>query len=137
MTTVHPDVPGESISDWPGSPLSTIHRLAPAVIPIPVEQYREGEYHVIRLELPGINSGDINVSVQTGILSVQAERQEPSPARHGSEFRYGTYALQVALPAGANVHTVTASYSDGILTIRIEIVPEHDTGPYLVPVTVT
>jgi HSP20 family protein len=135
MTSVLPENRTINPSDWAGSPLSTVHRAAPGVHPIPIEQYPDGSSYVVRLELPGIDaSGDLEVTVQTGILSVRAERRDQTPPAHDSEFRYGSYARHIALPLGSNVHDVTAVYRNGILTIRIGIEPEHDAGPHAVRV---
>lgn len=122
-------------TDWAGSPLSTVHHPLPVSLPIPIEQYPDGRDYVIRLELPGIDAlGGLQVSVQTGILSVRAERRDETPAKHDSEFRYGSYARHIALPLGANARDVTASYRNGILTVRVGMEPEHDYGPHAVQV---
>jgi HSP20 family protein len=137
VTRTFPEAPVQETNDWAGSPISTIHHPAPDVIVIPVEQYPDGSSYVFRMELPGIDpEHDLQVSVQTGILSVKAFRQDEPPVKHGSEFRYGTYARHVALPAGANVHDVTANCQNGILTVRIGMEPEHDVGPRTVAVEV-
>ena len=135
MTSALPETRTTTPSDWTGSPLSTLHRIAPEVHAIPIEQYPDGNSYVIRLELPGIDtSRDLEVTVQTGILSVRAERRDQTPPAHDSEFRYGSQARHIALPLGSNVHDVTAVYRDGILTVRIGMEPEHDAGPHAVPV---
>jgi HSP20 family protein len=124
------------VSDWPGSPLSTMHHIAPTVHSIPIEQYPDESCYVIRLELPGIDpAGDLEVSVQTGILTVRAYRRDETPPRHDSEFRYGTYARHIALPLGSNVEDVTAAYRNGILTVRIGMEAKHHAGPREIPVS--
>ena len=122
-------------SDWAGSPLSTVHHAPAANLSIPIERYPDGRIYVIRLELPGLDPArDVQVTVQTGILSVRATRQDQAPARHDSEFRYGTYARHIALPLGCNPRDMTASYKHGILTVRVGMEPEHDYRPHTVPV---
>jgi HSP20 family protein len=135
MTSVLPEARTTTPTDWTGSPLSTIHRIAPEVHTIPIEQYPDGRSYVIRLELPGIDaSRDLEVLVQTGVLSVRAERRAQTLPAHDSEFRYGSYARHITLPLGSNVHDLGAVYRDGILTIRIGMEPEHDAGPHAVRV---
>lgn len=135
MTSAFPETPVLAPSDWPGSPISTIHHPAPDVITIPLEQYPDGSRYVFRMEVPGVDpASDIAVSVQTGILSVKALRRDEPEVRHDSEFRYGTYARHVALPLGANVRDVSASCRNGILTISMGMEPEHDAAPHAVPV---
>jgi HSP20 family protein len=135
MTSVLPENRTAGPPDWAGSPLSTVHRTAPSAHPIPIEQYPDGSAYVVRPELPGVDaSRDLEVTVQTGILSGRAERPDQTPPAHDSEFRYGSYARHIALPLGSNVHDVTALYGDGILTLPIGIEPEHDAGPHAVRV---
>jgi HSP20 family protein len=114
------------ISDWPGSPVSTLHRMPEQPLPIPVEQYADGGGYVIRLEVPGINPAtDLTVSVETGVVVVQAERRDSAPEGRQTEFRYGHLARSIPLPLEANARDVSASYHDGILTIRIGFEAEH------------
>lgn len=126
MTTVTQLAPASEMTDWPGSPLSTVHSLTWQALPIPIEQYPEGGSYVFRLEIPGVDPGpDLVVSVQTGTLSVEAERRDDGPEGRQSEFRYGHYARHISLPLGANTADVSAVYHNGILTVRIGMEPAH------------
>jgi HSP20 family protein len=123
------------ISDWAGSPISTVHRLAGRPQPIRVEQYPDGGAYVIRFELPAIEPArDLQVTVQVGVLSVRAERRDEPPVKQDSEFAYGEFARHVSLPLGANVQNVTATYHNGILAVRIGMEPEHQAAPQAIPV---
>jgi len=114
------------ISDWAGSPVSTLHRTPAQPLPIPVEQYADSTGYVIRLEVPGINPAtDLTVSVETGAIVVRAERRDSAPEGRQSEFRYGRLSRRIPLPLGANAGDVSASYHEGILTVRIGFEAEH------------
>ena len=114
------------ISDWAGSPVSTLHRMPERPLPIPVEQYADGTGYVIRLEVPGIDPAtDLTVSVETGAIIVRAERRDSAPEGCQTEFRYGHLARRIQLPLGADAADVSASYHDGILTIRLGLEAEH------------
>ncbi len=135
MTSTTGPAPVQRMDDWVGSPLSTVHRQVSQPHPIPIEQYPDGLTYVIELELPGIDPArDLEVSVQTGVLSVRAERREENPVRHDSEFRYGTFARHVALPLGSNTRNVTAAYHNGILTVRVGMETEYQAPPQAIPV---
>jgi HSP20 family protein len=137
MTSTTAQAPVQRTDDWAGSPLSTLHHLPSQPQPIRLEQYPDGTAYVIRLELPGIEPArDLEVSVQTGVLSVRAERRDETPVKHDSEFSYGSFARHVALPLGANVQSVTAAYHNGILTIRIAMEPEHQAPSRAIPVEI-
>jgi HSP20 family protein len=90
--------------------------------PIRIEDYvRDGSY-VVRAELPGIDpEKDLEVTVSGGILTIKADRKEPVHPRHRSEFRYGTFARSVTLPASAQRDHVEAVYGHGILEVTIAL----------------
>jgi HSP20 family protein len=129
--------PVDSTSDWPGSPLSTLHQLGGQVRSIPVEQYPDGGSYVVRLEIPGIDPArDLTVSVQTGTLIVQAEHRHTGPTDEQSEFPYGSFARSIALPLGADIDDVSATCRHGILTVRIGMRSEHGLEARQIQVTV-
>jgi nucleotide-binding universal stress UspA family protein len=71
-------------------------------------------------------------SVQTGVLSVLAERRDETPAQHDTGFRYGTHARHAAFPLGSEVQDMTAASHDGILTGRIGPEPEPAAAAHIV-----
>jgi HSP20 family protein len=128
--------PAGSTSDWPGSPLSTLHELTEQVRSIPVEQYPDGASYVVRFEIPGIDPAhDLTVSVQTGTLTVHAEHRHTGPEDEQSELKYGRFARCIALPLGADISDVSATCHNGILTVRIRMRSEHERDARRIPVT--
>ncbi len=86
---------------------------------------RDGHY-VVRAELPGIDpEKEIDVSVSDGILSIRAERKEEEVNKSHSEFRYGVFSRQIALPAGADEGHVEATYDNGILEVVVAMKSEE------------
>jgi HSP20 family protein len=133
MTTT----PVGDMSDWPGSPLSTLHDLTQQVRSIPTEQYPDGTSYVVRFEIPGVDPAkDLNVSVQTGTLSVRATHRHDGPEDEQSEFQYGTFARCIALPLGANISEVSGTCHNGILTVRIGMRSELERDARQIDVTV-
>ncbi len=85
---------------------------------IRVEEYAEDGPYVVRAELPGIDPDkDITVEITDGVLTIKAERREETHDAGRSEFHYGSFARQVALPACTNEAEVTAKYTDGTLQV--------------------
>src|SRR4051812_16117595 len=75
------------------------------------EERREGNDIVVRFELPGVDpEHDVEISVVDGVLHVRAERQEKSERRddagYRSEFRYGSFVRNVALPSGVDADDI-------------------------------
>jgi HSP20 family molecular chaperone IbpA len=101
-----------------------------------VEDYVDAGHYVIRAELPGIDPDkDVTVTVESGVLTVKAERREETKEARRSEFRYGAFTRSVSLPAGADESDVTATYGNGILEIRIGIKPERKPEARKIPIT--
>ncbi len=116
--SVFPDV-----IDWFETPFMT---LRPHLVqPIRVEDYVEDGAYVVRAELADLDpEKDIEVTVDSGYLTIQAERSAKTEGKYRSEFRYGSFRRSVALPANADEDAVTASYRDGMLTVRIGLKAE-------------
>jgi HSP20 family protein len=89
-----------------------------------VEEYQDEGTLVVRAELPGIDPDkDVEISVADDVLTIRAERKEESEHKekdsYRSEFRYGSFLREFALPAGSREAEVTATYRDGVLEVRV------------------
>lgn len=93
---------------------------------IRVEQFEEGGQVVVRAELPGVDpEKDIDVTVAGGVLRISAERkQEEKTEERGyvrNELRYGRFMRTIPLPEGATESDVKATYTDGMLEVRVPV----------------
>ena len=77
----------------------------------------------INIELPGVKSDDIDVSVHENRLFVRGEckskREEKGRTYFFSERQYGSFQRSFSLPADADIENIDAEFSDGILHLRI------------------
>ncbi|MET7380617.1 Hsp20/alpha crystallin family protein [Streptomyces sp. NPDC005526] len=122
-----PDLFGWAEAGFPG-------RYAAGPHGIPIEEHMADGTYVLRAELPGIDPAkDVEITVTEEVLTLRAERSEKTEERHRTEFRYGTFARSVRLPAGARGDEATAEYKDGVLTIAVPV-PEEKPGPRTIPV---
>jgi HSP20 family protein len=95
------------MSDWPGSPLSTLHHEPAATLPIRTEEYLSDGRYTVRFELPGIDpSKDLDVSVESQVLTIHAERHAVAAGKYHSQFRYGLFCSHVTLPAAGQARRV-------------------------------
>lgn len=99
---------------------------------IRVEEYVDDGTLVIRADLPGIDpEKDVDVSVSNGMLRIKAERQESKKGETASGYRsevhYGSLSRVMPLPGGVTEKDVTATYSDGVLEIRLPMATEEET----------
>ncbi|HET9020571.1 MAG TPA: Hsp20/alpha crystallin family protein [Ornithinibacter sp.] len=104
---------GEGWRDWPAE--SKVMK---------VEEFVEDGTYVIRAEVPGIDpEKDVDLTVADGVLHLTATREERSeeerPDGYRTEFHYGSLRRSIRLPEGASADDITASYTDGILEVRI------------------
>lgn len=91
-----------------------------------VEEFEEENSLVVRAEMPGIDPDkDVEITVSDSTLRIKAERRQETRTEdkkgYRSEFRYGSFMRTVPLPAGASEKDVSATYSDGILEVRVPI----------------
>ncbi len=108
--------------------LDPLRRLAELrdTLSIPVEEYVADDEMVVRAELPGVDpEKDVSLTVDDGVLHIRAQRREErevsEPDMYRSELRYGAFSRSIKLPAGITAGDVEASYTDGILTVRLPI----------------
>jgi HSP20 family molecular chaperone IbpA len=85
-----------------------------------VEDFMEEGAYVVRAEIPGIDPDkDVEVSVENDMLTIRGERREETKDKNRREFHYGSFRRTVSLPKGADAEKITASYTDGVLEVRV------------------
>ena len=114
---IFPDLAGWLESPWTGPPpflTGQAFRLEEAI--------RDNRY-VIRAELPGLDpENDIEVAVDGRNLTIRAERSQQDNGPYRSEFRYGSLARAVRLPASVDAEDITARYDNGVLEVSVPVV---------------
>lgn len=103
--------------DWFESPFAIFRGGAQTMR---VEDYIDGDDHIVRAELPGIDPDkDVEITVSGGLLRIHAERHQENKEPHRSEFTYGSFTRSFTLPTGIETDDIKASYDQGILTVRV------------------
>lgn len=98
-----------------------------------VEEYREAGSLVVKAEVPGIDPDeDVDITLTGNQLQISVRREERSEQKdkegYRSEFRYGTFSRTVSLPAPVSQEDIRASYTDGILEVRVPLPEESAAG---------
>lgn len=87
----------------------------------PIDVYEQNDRYVLRADLPGISSSDVELEVQDGTLILRGERKQdtrvPREAYLRTERPQGRFALQVALPPSVDRQGVKASHHEGVLEV--------------------
>ena len=92
---------------------------------IRVEDFVQEGTYVLRAELPGVDPDrDIDLEVNADSLTISGQRKEEKRDRNHHEFHYGSFSRTVPLPRGIKPEDVKASYTDGVLEVRIPIPAE-------------
>ncbi|HUY49529.1 MAG TPA: Hsp20/alpha crystallin family protein [Streptosporangiaceae bacterium] len=120
--------------DWVDQPFSLFRPFTTQ--PIRMEDFVEDGHYVVRAELPGIDPDkQVEVTVEGGMLTIRAERQEERAGKYHSEFRYGTFTRHLTLPAAADETDVKATYDKGVLEVRIGLKEEKARAARQIPIT--
>jgi len=106
---------------------------------IKVEELDIDDAHVVRAEIPGVDPDkDIEVTLDRELLTIRAERRsERTSEEQGyrrSEFSYGSFSRTLPVPAGATENDIKATYTDGILEVRVPI-PHGREPDHRIPVS--
>jgi HSP20 family protein len=79
--------------------------------------------YLVTVELPGVKPGDLEITLEDGLLTIQGERhvvQESSEQQfHRVERRYGRFRRSITLPTQVKADAIEASFEDGLLTVRV------------------
>jgi HSP20 family protein len=116
-----PSLFGRRLFDWPDTWKELMEEST-----LKLEEFEDDGKLVVRAEMPGIDPDeDVEITVSDHVLHLRAERRSESKTEDKkgfrSEFRYGSFSRRIPLPAGATEDDVKASYTDGILEVRIPI----------------
>ncbi|MBI4503153.1 MAG: Hsp20/alpha crystallin family protein [Gemmatimonadetes bacterium] len=78
---------------------------------------------VVRMEIPGVHKENLDVSLDGNVLTVSGRREfrkeEESEECIWREREEGSFVRSIRMPKPVEEGKVTATYEDGILTIRL------------------
>lgn len=97
---------------------------APTRTALPMDGIRRQEDVVLRFDLPGVNQENIEVSVDRGVLSVTAKRDEEKADAERPFIRErvtGSLRRRVYLGDAYDAEKVEAAYENGVLTVRVPL----------------
>jgi HSP20 family protein len=72
----------------------------------------------MRVDLPGVNPQEVEVTLDGDELVIRGERKTEERTKGGySEVRYGSFERRFTVPKGLDADKVTARYENGVLSI--------------------
>lgn len=98
-----------------------------AIVPAVDVTESDNEY-LVRAELPGVKKEDLDVSIQDGVLTINAEtKYEHDEKDNGriirQERRYGKIVRSMRLGDDVDASKVKADYKQGVLSL---VLPKHE-----------
>ena len=119
-------------------PFRDFDRLAPQVwgpatrpAAMPMDAWRDGEQIVVQFDLPGVDMYSVDLDVPRNILTVRAERRRSTgedAEMIAAERPRGVLRRQLILGDTPDTDRVQASYSAGVLTLRIPVAEKARPG---------
>jgi HSP20 family protein len=93
-----------------------------------VDMYQTDEELVIQSTIAGIKSEDLSLYLEGDMLFIEGERKKPTEEKGDyflQECYWGRFSRKIVLPVEINPDKISATFKDGILTIRIQKVSKE------------
>lgn len=80
---------------------------------------------ILTAELPGVNSKDVDITVEDGVLNIRGEKKEehkegePDSKFYVWERRYGSFQRSFTLPRDVDAEKISAKFENGVLTLTL------------------
>jgi HSP20 family protein len=89
----------------------------------PMDLVETDDQLVLRADLPGLDRDDIEIEVKENVLTVAGERKAEHERRgegfHRIERSFGRFSRSLGLPRGIDAASMTASFENGVLEVRM------------------
>jgi HSP20 family protein len=81
------------------------------------------EHFVLKADLPGVAESDVNIELESNVLTISGERRTEHEERNEGYYRIeratGAFRRLLTLPDGIDPEAVTAKFDNGVLEVRI------------------
>jgi HSP20 family protein len=93
-----------------------------------VDVYEDAQKLVLKLEVPGIRTADLDIRVEGRTLTVKGERKFEAEEKEENfrriERRFGSFTRSFTLPVTVDTESVDATSADGVLSVTLAKKPE-------------
>ncbi len=90
---------------------------------VPMDVYTSDDEVVVQAILPGVKPEEVEITVEGTTLTLAGDTSVANDVKEGSlllaEIRRGRFMRTLSLPAGLEPDKATATFEDGVLTLRI------------------
>ena len=88
-----------------------------------IDVLEQGDAILVKAELPGLTSDDIDIEVDDNVLTIKGERRFEDTVEDGRYYRlersYGQFARSLGLPQGVKADEIEAHLDHGLLQVRV------------------
>jgi HSP20 family protein len=104
-----------------------------------VDIYEHEGNIVLKAELPGVDSKDVDVRVENNVLTLRGERKFDSEVKkesyHRVERAYGAFSRSFTLPTVVDTDKIKAEFRDGVL--RLTLPKREEAKPKQITINIT
>lgn len=97
-----------------------------------IDMYETEKELVVKAELPGLTSKDVEITLTDDTLTIRGEKKEAEEVKgenyYRKETRYGTFHRSIRLPVPVRKEDIKATFKDGILEVRLPKAEEEVKG---------
>lgn len=97
--------------------------IAPAV-----DIAEKDDSYEITAELPGLDEKDVDIKLSNGTLTIKGEKsgekEDKQKDYYLSERHYGSFQRSFQIPEGVDADKIDATFSKGVLTVKLPKTPE-------------
>lgn len=90
-----------------------------------LDVYEHNGSLIAKAELPGVKKEEVDISIEGGNLVIQGERKQESEVKEENYYRMerssGSFYRSLPIPEGIQADQVEASFTDGVLEIRMPV----------------
>jgi HSP20 family protein len=128
---------------WPLMPrpfLRPLTRLAelPTTWAPRVDVFEKDGNIVVKAELPGVKKEDVKLAIEDDDLVIEGERHTEKEIQEKDYYRmeraYGSFYRRLPIPAGIAANQVKASFTDGVLEVRIPKPAKAEPEAHKIPI---
>lgn len=88
-----------------------------------VDIREEPDHYLVKVDVPGVDPKDVNITLENGMLTISGERKEEKSAQDGHYHReerfHGSFYRRFSLPDAADAEKVSARSEKGVVEITI------------------
>ncbi|MCA1640727.1 MAG: Hsp20/alpha crystallin family protein [Acidobacteria bacterium] len=104
----------------------------------PVDVCESGGEVIVKVELPGVGAGDIDLTLTNNSLRIAGKKKRRAPrgavSHICSERGYGTFTRTVALRWSLKTRGASAQLANGLLTVRLPKLSDRRGAEFKIPI---